>query len=311
MTQTLSGSNTGIRLTPSAQGRLMSITNATGLVLDGIVFRPTSVRLALVHVHGSLGNFYHQPFIRVFANQLARHNIALLSFNLTTHDGISEGYADDGEMHYIGGSLSRFDTCLDDLDALLELGKSICPRVVLQGHSLGCDRVLFYEQQRTTGIPLVLLSPCDSYRLQAAWLTRETVQQQAGRLSRMGVDSDDALLLPRREYGLSGPDGWTYEIPVSRSTLLSIVDGPPFRILRVGGTSLPVSRRPAFIYMSECDTIRGVALDAMRDHVCQLLPAAQMYVDKNGDHSLNGSEAAVADAIADWATSVVLSGDGS
>lgn len=289
----------------------MSISNRAGLILDGIVFRPPNVRLAIVHVHGSLGNFYQQPFIRVFANQLARHNIALLSFNLTSHDGISEGYTDDGEMHYIGGSLSRFDTCLDDLDVLLQLGKSICPRVILQGHSLGCDRVLFYEQQRTTGFPLVLLSPCDSYRLQAAWLRGETVQQQAARLSQMGGDSDDPLLLPPCEYGLSGPDGWTYEIPVSRSTLLSIVDGPPFRILRVGSTADPVSRGPAFIYMSECDTIRGVALDAMRDHVRQLLPAAQVYTDPNGDHSLDGSETAVAGAIAAWATSVALSGDGS
>ena len=70
----------------------MSIVNGAGLVLDGIVFSPPNARLAIVHVHGSLGNFYQQPFIRVFANRLARHGIAVLSFNLTGHDGVSEGY---------------------------------------------------------------------------------------------------------------------------------------------------------------------------------------------------------------------------
>ena len=79
----------------SARGKLMSIVNGAGLVLDGIVFSPPNARLAIVHVHGSLGNFYQQPFIRVFANRLARHGIAVLSFNLTGHDGVSEGYTPD------------------------------------------------------------------------------------------------------------------------------------------------------------------------------------------------------------------------
>ena len=46
----------------SAQGTLLSVVNAAGLVLDGIVFSPPEPRLAIVHVHGSLGNFYQQPF---------------------------------------------------------------------------------------------------------------------------------------------------------------------------------------------------------------------------------------------------------
>ena len=133
----------------SAHGKLMSVVNGAGLVLDGIVFSPPNARLAIVHVHGSLGNFYQQPFIRVFANRLARHGVAVLSFNLTSHDGVGEGYTPDQKMRYIGGSLSRFETCLDDLDALLCFAGSICPRVVLQGHSLGCDRVLFYAQRRS------------------------------------------------------------------------------------------------------------------------------------------------------------------
>ena len=295
--------------TPSAEGRLTSITNSAGVVLDGIVFCPPNARLAVVHVHGSLGNFYQQPFIRIFARELALQEIALLSFNLTSHDGISEGYLDDREMVYIGGSISRFETCLDDIDALIRFGRSICPHVVLQGHSLGCDRVLYYEQQRTTGVPLVLLSPCDSYQLQGDWLAGETVEQQVSRLSREEALDDDVSLLPRCEYGLRGPDGWTYKIPVNRSTLLSILNGPPFRILRTGRSVGPVSTGPAFVYISECDTIRGATLDAMRSHVRQLLPAAKMYVDPNGDHSLDGSEAAVGGAIAQWARSMALSGE--
>ena len=81
---------------------------------------------------------------------------------LRLHDGISEGYNAGGEMRYVGGSLSAFETCLDDLDALVRLARSLCVRVVLQEYSLGCDRVLFYTKQREANMPLILLSPCDS-----------------------------------------------------------------------------------------------------------------------------------------------------
>ena len=235
------GAETKVVVGQSAHGKLMSVVNGAGLVLDGIVFSPPNPHLAIVHVHGSLGNFYQQPFIRVFANRLTRHGIAVLSFNLTGHDGVSEGYTPDQKMQYIGGSLSRFETCLDDLDALLCFAGSICPGVVLQGHSLGCDRVLFYVQQRATRIPLILLSPCDSHRLQEIWLAGETISEQATRLSSESDDDEQVNLVSASEYGLAEPDGWTYSIPISRDALLSIITGPPFQILRVDSSTQPVS----------------------------------------------------------------------
>ena len=290
----------------SARGKLMSIVNGAGLVLDGIVFSPPNARLAIVHVHGSLGNFYQQPFIRVFANRLARHGIAVLSFNLTGHDGVSEGYTPDREMQYIGGSLSRFETCLDDLDALLRFAGSICSQVVLQGHSLGCDRVLFYVQRRATHVPLILLSPCDSYRLQEIWLDGEQISEQASRLSSGSDDDGQVNLVPASEYGLAGPDGWTYNIPISRDALLSIITGPPFQILRVDSSAQTVSNAPAFVYMGTEDTIRGAPLNEMATHVRRLVPSARVFTVEHGDHSLDGCEEEVADSISSWVYEVGL-----
>ena len=290
----------------SARGKLMSIVNGAGLVLDGIVFSPPNARLAIVHVHGSLGNFYQQPFIRVFANRLARHGIAVLSFNLTGHDGVSEGYIPDQEMQYIGGSLSRFETCLDDLDALLRFAGSICSQVVLQGHSLGCDRVLFYVQRRATHVPLILLSPCDSYRLQESWLDGEQISEQASRLSSGSDDDGQVNLVPASEYGLAGPDGWTYSIPISRDALLSIITGPPFQILRVDSSAQTVSNAPAFVYMGTKDTIRGAPLNEMATHVRRLVPSARVFTVEHGDHSLDGCEEEVADSISSWVYEVGL-----
>ena len=289
---------------PSAHGELLSVVNGAGVVLDGIVFGPPQPQLAIVHVHGSLGNFYQQHFIRVFANRLARDGVAVLSFNLTAHDGVSEGYTVDREMRYVGGSVSKFETCLDDLDALLRLAGSISPKVVLQGHSLGCDRVLHYVRQRVSSVPLILLSPCDSRRLQEEWLRGEDVSEQAARLAGNRDDTEEVKLVPASEYGVAGPDGWTYSIPISRGALLSIVNGPPFQILRVDHTPPVLSRAPAFVYMGADDAIRGAGLDEMREHVGRLLPT--VFTVEGGEHSLDGCDVEVATAISKWAYDVGL-----
>ena len=301
------GAIAGVAVGPAARGELLSVVNSAGLVLDGIVFSPPKPRLAILHVHGSLGNFYQQPFIRVFANRLARDRVAVLSFNLTAHDGVSEGYTAEREMRYVGGSLSKFETCLDDLDALLQFARSISPQVVLQGHSLGCDRVLFYIQQRAKDVPLILLSPCDSRCLQEKWLGGGDISEQAARLAGGAEDDEEEVkLVPAAEYGVAGPDGWTYSIPINRGALLSIVNGPPFEILRVDETAQPVSEAPAFVYMGANDAIRGAGFDEMREHVGRLLPASQVFTVDGGEHSLDGCEMEVADGISKWAHDVGL-----
>lgn len=291
----------GVAHGPTAHGELVSVLNGAGLVLDGLLFRPPDARLIVVHVHGSLGNFYQQPFIRVFANRLRADGIALLSCNLTTHDGISEGYSAAGDMSYVGGSVSTFESCLDDLDGLVRFAHAICPRVVLQGHSLGCDRILYYTQQRAAKIPLILLSPCDSYHLHERWLGGSPFGEQVARLKERATLGMGDRLLEDSEYGVVGPNGWTYSIPVSGRTLLSIVTGAAFRTLRVDATvAEAVTTAPAFVYLGLEDAIRGASVDDLMAHLRRLLPAARTFVVREGDHSLTGCEATVAEAIARW-----------
>ena len=75
----------------AVQGWLNTITTCGGWVLDGIEFRPKTAKAVVVHVHGSLGNFYHQPFLKEFARDWNKRGIALISYNLRSHDGIAEG----------------------------------------------------------------------------------------------------------------------------------------------------------------------------------------------------------------------------
>ena len=215
--------------------------------------------------------------------------------------GSAKAISESGEMQYVGGSISAFETCLDDLDALVGLARGLCSRVVLQGHSLGCDRVLFYARERGVDIPLILLSPCDSYQLQESWLGHERVSEQVARL-RDGVDVTGKSDWCRRANMVwRGPDGWTYSIPITRPALLSVVGGAPFEILRVDSAAQPVSDSPAFAYVGSEDAIRGVALKELVRHVRRLVPAVRVFEVEGGDHSLDGCEGTVAEAIVGWA----------
>ena len=113
-------------------------------------------------------------------------------------------------------------------------------------------------------------------------------------------------LVQNREYGVTGPDGWTYNIPITKAALLSIIAGPPFQTLRVGGVTEPLSGAPAFVYVGGDDAIRGASLEELVGHVRRLVPAARVFRVEDGDHSLVGCEETVAKAITAWAYDVDL-----
>jgi hypothetical protein len=124
------------------RGELVTITSHGGLELDGILYRSESSRTTIVHVHGSFGNFYQGKLVRTMASAYSNADLNFLSVNMASHDGVAEGYWRDGEFAYVGGAVARFDECTNDIAGIVEYANSFSDRIVLQGHSLGCDRVL-------------------------------------------------------------------------------------------------------------------------------------------------------------------------
>jgi hypothetical protein len=206
-----------------ALGELITVKSSNGFELDGIVYREKSARTTVIHIHGSFGNFYQSRFVRLMAAMYQDAGINLLSVNLACHDGLAEGYRNDEDFMYAGGAIASFDECAADIAGAVQFAESFSDRVILQGHSLGCDRVLDYSIRNNALIDLVLLSPCDSYQLQANWIAPETVEQQIDRLKSEAPRHPDFDWLATREYGVRGGEDWTYPIPVTRKAFLSIL----------------------------------------------------------------------------------------
>ena len=286
------------------RGRLVKITAGDGHELDGILYEADESTATVLHVHGSLGNFYHQRFITVFARVLTGEGINLLSCNMRAHDGIAEGYDTEGEMKYVGGSLARFETCVEDIEGAVAWSRELGPKVYLQGHSLGCDRVLHYLESTRAGLSPILLSPCDSRQLQKDRLGVEKFSEQEATLREQNkvqaTDEGNAwALAPREAYGLKGDDGWTYEIPVTEEVLGSILLGPVGRLLAIEKGGSVVSRADALAYLGRGDPIRGASMEAMRAHLEVLLPNVTL-IELAGGHNLEACEEKIAERVAEW-----------
>jgi pimeloyl-ACP methyl ester carboxylesterase len=147
---------------------LQRITTEDGLELQGLLYEPDKkTNKAIAHVHGWIGNFYENKFIDFIAREVVSKGFAFLTFNNRGAGVISDFIKrQKSKIEYvkIGGSLEEFKDCtLDIKTAVNFLSNKGYEKIVLDGHSLGCQKVTYYKHktrdQRVSG--LILLAPVD------------------------------------------------------------------------------------------------------------------------------------------------------
>lgn len=155
-------------MTNHLRSEFVRIITEDGLELHGLLFEPTEKTTnALIHIHGWIGNFYENKFIDYIAKEAILRWFAFLTFN-NRGTGIVTDLIKRGEskLEYrrIGGSLEKFEDCVIDIKAAIDfLSQRGYKEIILQGHSLGCQKITFYkyktEDERVKG--LILLAPVD------------------------------------------------------------------------------------------------------------------------------------------------------
>ena len=235
----------------SALGKLVSFSSENGYKLHGIYFSEEYNNHTIIHVHGNFGNFYQNEFISVMSKVYLSSGINLLSFNLTSHDGLAEGFK-DGEFEYVGGAVSDFNECLNDIDAAICFAKKYVNHITLQGHSLGCDRIIYYLLKKGEKYNSILLSPVDSNKVQEHWIGYKVADQIKG--LRMDKENLNKKInwLPMDSYGAKGNNKeWIYQIPICKSALTSILEGAAFKYLNL-------DLKPIFKIDAKCIVYCGV-----------------------------------------------------
>jgi pimeloyl-ACP methyl ester carboxylesterase len=156
---------------------LVRLTTKDDLELHGLLFEPSGkAKGVLIHVHGLIGNFYENKFIDHIAKEATSKGFAFLTFN-NRGAGIVNDFIKrrKTKIDYIraGGSLEEFTECVLDIKAAVDfVDKRGYKTVILQGHSLGCQKITFYKHKtkdkRVKG--LSLLAPVDDVAFVKGWL---------------------------------------------------------------------------------------------------------------------------------------------
>lgn len=119
--------------------------------------------IAVIHMHGMSGNGYENYFLDNIRQAYAKKDISLFAIDSRGRGIISDFRQNDGWKH-AGSCFEIFEESIHDIQGginyLKTLGKT---RFILQGHSLGCTKVVnFVLTQDTAGIEkVILLAPTD------------------------------------------------------------------------------------------------------------------------------------------------------
>jgi len=150
------------------KGELIRINTKDELELQGLLFEPErKTEKILIHTHAWVGNFYENRFLDYVAQESVSNNVAFLTFNnrgtgIVT-DMLKSG-AQKGDYKRIGGSLEKFEDCVYDISAAINFAsKRGYEKIILEGHSLGCQKVAFYKYETSDKkvIGEIFLAPVD------------------------------------------------------------------------------------------------------------------------------------------------------
>lgn len=291
----------------SEKGRLVNFANSKNLELIGMLFEPdVPTDCIVIHVHGNYGNFYNNKFIWHMSKAYTKNGMAFLSFNLSSHDGLCEGYR-LGELDYIGGGVADYNESILDIDAAIKYVKHKgYTHVILQGHSLGCDKIIEYILKHPNGdCGVILLSPVDSYAVQKRWLELhkgETIQDQIIRLKNTYNSCNETLdWLSSDEYGAEGQNAdWIYKIPVTKKALLSILQGSAFKYLNLENNVDFFINNQVFVFLGKRDGLQMSSQAEMRLFLDRHMKNAFFEDSLDSDHDIIGVENELCDKIVAW-----------
>lgn len=147
------------------------IWTSDGLRLQGVHYEPrTSKNLCVLIVHGMSGNIIENYFADILGKTLAGNELGCIyghnrGYNHTNDIATKKVKKEGGyETKRIGATYERFRDCIYDIDAWLkEVRKVGYKKIILLGHSLGCNKTLYYFHRKKPKdvVGIILASPPD------------------------------------------------------------------------------------------------------------------------------------------------------
>ncbi len=127
----------------------LNVATERGVVLNGVLFRKSETKTSdtvMIAITGIHGNFYSNPFYYNIGDTLNSSNIDFIYAQ--TNDAFGEiptVNVKTMEKELIGSWNERFSYTEDDIEAYLNFAeKEGYKHIILSGHSLGANKVIYY-----------------------------------------------------------------------------------------------------------------------------------------------------------------------
>jgi len=261
---------------------LVEAESEDGLVLQGVVIRPAAgpvKLLPVVWVHGFTGRYYEPHAVRI-GRGLAERGYVFVAGNNRGNNVGATVRRKGGESLLAGAIWEQVDESPNDVAGWIGFAVGLgFRRVALLGHSLGAQKVAFYQTQRQDPrvAGLILASGALRRRPQAPELLAEA--------ERLVAEGRGQELLP----GAAMPGAVT---TVSAQTFLS-------RARVAFDPALVRCPLLAFLGTNEPQIAAPEDLEALRRRAT-VAPRVDVRLIEGADHIYTGCEAQVVATIADW-----------
>lgn len=130
---------------------ILGFDASDGLMLYSMLVKPKArTKKAILHIHGLGGSFYGSNSIPEISAEAKRKGIAFMS-TLTRGSYVIEEFdyrSKDKEL-LAGSALERFEDCVYDIDGAIGLLQDMgFKKIFLEGHSTGCQKILYYMNSK-------------------------------------------------------------------------------------------------------------------------------------------------------------------
>ena len=129
------------------------------LRLPMIHFESNKKDICIICIHGMCGTIIDNYFATVWGKLLAKNDIGFIYEHNRGHSIENDIVMKDGSFKRCGCMYEIFEDCIYDIDLAIQTAKKKgYKRIILLGHSLGCNKVIYYYYKKHPNILGIILA---------------------------------------------------------------------------------------------------------------------------------------------------------
>ena len=115
--------------------------------------------ICVVFNHGMTGSITGSYFATVWADKLNENGVGFLAVNNRGHDIMNDMEKPDGTSVRLGTAYEKIEDCVIDFACGIEKARELgYKRIILSGHSLGCNKSIYYYSQKKPDIEGIIMA---------------------------------------------------------------------------------------------------------------------------------------------------------